>query len=72
VDEATQSAIIEEGVRLASADRSVRALFVYTDRDLDTSSATVENFFGLRRADGTAKPAWLALQVAALKVRRSR
>ena len=71
VDEATQAAIIDEGVRLASADRGVSALFVYTDRDLGTAPTTVENFFGLRRVDGSAKPAWAALQ-AALRVRRSR
>ena len=42
----------------------VTALFWYTDRDLGSDQSTSENFFGLRRADGTAKPAFHALQSA--------
>jgi hypothetical protein len=72
VDEATQAAILDEGVRRTVADPSVSALFVYTDRDLGTAPTTVENFFGLRRGDGSAKPAWSAFQAAVLKARSAR
>jgi hypothetical protein len=73
VTEARQAVIAADVVRTAAATPHVRALFWYSDRDLGTDPATRENFFGLRRADGSAKPALAALRraVAALESGRS-
>jgi hypothetical protein len=64
VDEALQAVMATQSVRLAGRDPSVAALFWYSDQDLGTSTSTVENFFGLRRFDGSPKPAWAALKSA--------
>ncbi|MEY9839949.1 cellulase family glycosylhydrolase [Streptacidiphilus sp. EB103A] len=68
VTEARQAAIAADAVRTAAADPGVGALFWYSDRDLGTDPSSNENFYGLRRADGSAKPAFGALRgaVAAL------
>lgn len=70
VDEATQAAILREAVDLAATDPALDALFLYTDTDRGTSTATVENFFGLRRFDGSPKPAWFALREAIAQLPR--
>jgi len=64
VDEAFQAEMATDSVRAALDTPGVGALFWYTGRDLGTDPSTTENFFGLRRADGTAKPAYCALQTA--------
>lgn len=64
VTEARQAAIAADAVRTAAADADVAALIWYSDRDLGTDRATNENFYGLRRADGSAKPAFDALRGA--------
>ena len=64
VTEARQAAIAEDVVRTAAVTSHVEALFWYSDRDLGTDTSSRENFFGLRRADGSAKPALSALRKA--------
>jgi hypothetical protein len=63
VDERLQAAIGADAVRLAASTPGIAALFWYTDRDLSSApGASTENFYGLRRADGSAKPAYAAIQ----------
>jgi hypothetical protein len=62
--EAFQAELATDSVQAALDTTGVGALFWYTDRDLGTDPSTTENFFGLRRADGTPKPAYYALQSA--------
>ena len=64
VDEALQAQMANDSVRLARSSSYIGALYWYSYKDLGTSKSTVENFFGLRRADGSAKPAWQSLHNA--------
>ena len=64
VDEATQAAMATESVHLAKADPRLVALFWYSNTDRGVAPTTNENFFGLRRNDGSAKPAYAALAAA--------
>lgn len=64
VTEQRQAAIAADVVRTAAVTPHVDALFWYSDRDLGTDTTSRENFFGLRRADGSAKPAFSALRRA--------
>lgn len=66
VDEELQAQMATYSVMLAQRAGTIGALFWYSYRDLGTDPSTVENFFGLRRRDGTAKPAWSALRQAVL------
>lgn len=69
VTEARQAVIAADAVRTAAADQAVDALIWYSDRDLGSDTATEQNFYGLRRADGSPKPSFAALRqaVAALQ-----
>ncbi len=62
--EAFQATLATDSVAAAVATPGLRALFWYTDRDAGTDPSTTEDFFGLRRADGSAKPAFAALEAA--------
>jgi hypothetical protein len=64
VDEALQAQMATDSVGLAKSSSTIVALFWYSRRDLGTSTSNVENFFGLRRHDGSPKPAYAALQHA--------
>ncbi len=64
VDEASQAHMATESVQLAGASSQIASLIWYSYKDQGTSTADRENFFGLRRFDGTAKPAWSNLKVA--------
>jgi hypothetical protein len=64
VTEGRQAEIAADAVRTAAGDPLVGAMFWYSDRDLGNSGTTNENFFGLRRADGSAKPAFQAFRQA--------
>ncbi|MEA2592673.1 MAG: hypothetical protein QOD62_2504 [Actinomycetota bacterium] len=64
VDEALQAQMATESVGLAKHSSMIVALFWYSYRDLGTSTSNVENFFGLRRHDGSPKPAYAALKQA--------
>lgn len=64
VTEELQARIISEGVTATLADPGrFGALFLYTWQDLDEYGDS-EDHFGLRRADGSRKPAWAALREA--------
>jgi hypothetical protein len=64
VTEARQAQIASDAVSTASTDPYVAALIWYSDRDLSTDRSSKENFYGLRRADGSAKPAFAAFRDA--------
>lgn len=64
VTEDRQAAIAADVITTAATTPLVDAVFWYSDRDLGTDSSTSENFFGLRRADGSEKPAYAALRGA--------
>lgn len=64
VTEAHQARIATDAVKTAAADPYVKTLFWYADRDLGTDPSSSENFYGIRRADGSAKPAFQALSDA--------
>ena len=64
VTERRQAAIAADAVRTAAVNPHVEAPFWYSDRDAGTATSSRENFFGLRRADGSAKPALYALRRA--------
>jgi polysaccharide biosynthesis protein PslG len=65
VDEALQEVMATDSVRLARGAPYVGGLFWYSGRDRGTRPVDIENFFGLRRFDGTPKPAFDALRRAA-------
>lgn len=65
VTEDYQASLLREAVGLTSSSRDwLRTLFVYTNVDRGTARTTNENFYGLRRYDWTAKPAYAAVQSA--------
>jgi hypothetical protein len=61
VTERWQAVLAADAVRTARATAGVEAFLWYTDRDVG-AHGTSEDFYGLRRADGTAKPAWEAFR----------
>ncbi|GAA1930795.1 cellulase family glycosylhydrolase [Nocardioides marmoribigeumensis] len=63
VSEAYQAIVATDVVTQAVRNADVTALFWYTDRDLADTSLR-ESSFGLRRLDGSRKPAWLAWRTA--------
>jgi hypothetical protein len=67
VDEAYQALLVTQSVLQVEQSPWIHGLFWYTDRDSGTDTSNRENFFGLRRADGTAKPAWAALRAALVR-----
>jgi hypothetical protein len=64
VTEAWQAQIASDTVRTASADPYVAALIWYADRDLSSDRSSNTNFYGLRRADGSTKPAFATFRAA--------
>ena len=68
VTEARQSQILVDAVHTAWSDDSIQGLFIYEDRDGGSSRASNENFYGIRRADGSQKPAFRALRTALLSL----
>jgi len=63
VTESWQAHLATDVVTAASAHPDVRALFWYASQD-NPAAAGREAHFGLRRADGTRKPAWAAFRQA--------
>jgi hypothetical protein len=53
-----------DSVRLAKSTPIIGALFWYTDRDVSSSPSYAGYFYGLRRFDGTPKPAYDAFRQA--------
>lgn len=70
VTEALQSAIAADAVQTAATSPDISALFWYAQRDLSEDARSPENFYGLRRSDGSAKPAFYAFRDAAKAVPR--
>ncbi|SHL21844.1 Endo-1,4-beta-xylanase, GH35 family [Pseudonocardia thermophila] len=64
VTEEQQARIAADAVDLVRADPGIVAMAWYSDRDLDTGSPSDLDNFGLRRTDGTAKPAYERLREA--------
>ena len=64
VSEARQAEIASDAVKTAYADADVAALMWYTYRDSDSGSTDPEDNYGLRRSDGSKKPAYDALRQA--------
>lgn len=70
VTERRQAEIAYDSVLTSVVDPDVEALFWYTDVDLPEVSGK-NGHFGLRRADGTKKPAWSELRRAIAIAQRS-
>ncbi|MCL8012090.1 cellulase family glycosylhydrolase [Streptomyces sp. AS02] len=68
VTEERQASIAADAVRTANATPHIDALMWYAERDLATDTSSNENFYGLRRADGSAKPALCALRDAVARL----
>jgi hypothetical protein len=64
VTEALEAKMASDGVAVMRSYPWVGAFFWYSYQDVGTASDTVENFFGLRRYDGSPKPAYFAYQSA--------
>ena len=64
VDEALQATLATDSVAMASKSTNIDALFWYSYQDLGTNAGNTENFYGVRRFNGTPKPAYAALQQA--------
>jgi polysaccharide biosynthesis protein PslG len=60
VDEATQAAMLTRAFELYRTYTWAGPMFWYSARDLGTSAATRENFYGLLHRDFSAKPAYHA------------
>jgi hypothetical protein len=69
VTEARQAQIATSAVSAMLSSKSIGALFWYTDQDLPGNSPL--DHYGLRRADGTTKPAFAALDQAIHAARTS-
>jgi hypothetical protein len=61
-----------DSVTLAAASSIIGGLFWYSYQDLGTDPSTPENFYGLRRFDGSPKPAYAAFQTAIALAQTSR
>jgi hypothetical protein len=64
VTEIRQAQIAEDAVKTAAADDGIAALIWYTYRDSGSDPNDPESYYGLRRADGSKKPAYDALRQA--------
>jgi hypothetical protein len=64
VDEALQAIMATDFITSVTTTSWVAVGFWYSYRDLGTNQSNTENFYGLRRADGSIKPAYSALKQA--------
>jgi hypothetical protein len=64
VSEALQAKIITDAINISRGYSWAGPFFLYSYKDAGTASDTVENFFGLLRADGSQKPSYAAFQAA--------
>lgn len=69
VTEPQQAHIATDVLRAVAQDRNVGALIWYSDRDLSDDASSNLNFYGLRRSDGSAKPAFAAFMKAMADLR---
>lgn len=63
VTEELQETILADALMLNKSYTWSGPLFWYSYKDLGTSNSSNENFFGLRRYDGTEKPAYARLKI---------
>ena len=68
VSESEQAAIAADAIATAASDPIIGALFWYTDRDFAAPLDNSESYYGIRRADGSRKPAFTALREAVQKL----
>lgn len=68
VTERLQAELMADGVTHAAKTDKIGGLFLYTDRDTGRHDSPVD-YFGLRRADGTKKPAFDAVRQAVASLR---
>ena len=64
VSEARQAEIAADAVRTAAADTGIAALIWYSYKDTGGDPSDVQSYYGLRRADGSKKPAYDAFRQA--------
>jgi hypothetical protein len=69
VTEARQAEIAADAVKTAAADDGIAALIWYTNKDSGSDPSSLESYFGLRRADGSKKPAYDAFRQAIADLR---
>jgi hypothetical protein len=62
VTEALQAQMVDQAYQDTKSTPWIGALFIYSSIDAGTSTTTAQNFFGLRRYDDSAKPAWSTFQ----------
>jgi hypothetical protein len=62
VTDALQSQLIINGITSADAYSWAGPIFIYSYQDLGTATDTIENFFGIKRKNGTLKPVYTALK----------
>lgn len=67
VTQATQAAMLQEAVTLASQSSWVGPIMYYSYQDRATSSSDTEDFFGMLTASGTRKPVYYTYQSFATK-----
>lgn len=69
VDEALQAAMATAALADYKVSTNIGKFFWYSYQDIGTSTSSTENFYGLRRSDGTIKPAYSSLKsaISALK-----
>ncbi len=70
VDDQRQALMAGDAVRTADRTQMIAAFFWFTDRDAGTSTDSAESFFGLRRADGSPKPAYYSFRDAVAAIRQ--
>lgn len=70
VTEGQQARIATDVVATAASNHGLGALIWYSDKDLSGDNSSSENFYGLRRGDGSAKPACAAFRKAITGIRQ--
>jgi hypothetical protein len=69
VTEVQQARIATDVVVTAASNHGIGALIWYTNKDLSDDTSSNNNFYGLRRSDGSAKPAFAAFRRAIANLR---
>jgi hypothetical protein len=69
VTEGQQARIATDVVMTAASNHGLGALIWYADKDLSDDTGSNNNFYGLRRGDGSAKPAFAAFRKAVADIR---
>lgn len=69
VNEALQSVIASSAISQYKASAVIGNFFWYSYQDIGTNRQSAENFYGLRRFDGTPKPAYQAFKSAVVSLK---